>query len=227
MRYAPYEDRTDAGRALAAELKQESNIADALVLGLPRGGVPVAAEVAQVLDAPLDIVVVRKLGFPGHPETAMGAIASVGGTMELVQNMDVMAHLDRVEDGQTRYKETLAREKDELRRRDREYRAGRTPSEVRNRHVIVIDDGLATGASMRAAVAALSPLGPRRVTVAVPIASPRAVSQLLSLVDDVVCPWQPEDFRAVGEGYVSFDQTQDDEVRAHLTWANDPDAAGD
>lgn len=222
MRYAPYEDRTDAGRALAAELKQEPDTADALVLGLPRGGVPVAAEVAHALDAPLDIVVVRKLGFPGHPEVAMGAIASVGGTMELVQNMDVMAHLDRVEDGQARYEETLAQEKDELRRRDREYRAGRTPSEVHNRHVIVVDDGLATGASMRAAVTALMPLRPRRVTVAVPIASPTAANQLGALVDDVVCPWQPEDFRAVGEGYVSFDQTEDDEVRAHLARANDP-----
>jgi putative phosphoribosyl transferase len=207
MSVARYADRAEAGRVLAQELHQGRDATEALVLGLPRGGVPVAAEVARALNSALDIVVVRKLGFPGHPEIAMGALASVGGTVELVQNWDVMTHLDRLEDGQALYKETLAREKVELRRRDREYRAGRAPSDIHDRDVILVDDGLATGASMRAAVAALVPMKPKRMTVAVPVASPTVVNQLQQLVDGVVCPWQPIDFQAVGQVYETFDQT--------------------
>ncbi|WP_026533028.1 phosphoribosyltransferase [Arthrobacter sp. H41] len=211
-------DRRDAGRELAGCLegwKPESP----LVLGLPRGGVPVAAEISKALEAPLDVVVVRKLGFPGHPETAMAALASAAGTTKLVQNQDLMVELDRLKDGHRLFEETLSRETAELARRDKEYRSVSPPLMVRGHTVIVVDDGLATGATMRAAVAALHTLEPRRIIAAVPVGAPAAVAQLKGLVDEVVCPWQPENFRAVGSEYEQFGQTGDDEVRALLAGA--------
>jgi len=219
VRGPPYSDRRDAGQILATELGRRKTKPTTLVLGLPRGGVPVAAEVAKALKAPLDIVVVRKLGFPGHPELAMGALAAAGGTMKLVQNPDVIANLDRVEHGHDLYRDILTLEERELDRREREYRAGRTPMAIPGRDVIIVDDGLATGASMRAAVAVLVPLAPERITIAVPVGSTHAVQELDELVDEVICPWQPADFRAVGNAYRIFDQTEDAEVRSLLAEA--------
>lgn len=178
-----------------------------------------AAEISTALEAPLDVVVVRKLGFPGHPETAMAALASAAGTTKLVRNPDLMAELDRLKDGHRLFEETLARETAELARREKEYRGVSPPLMVRGSTVIVVDDGLATGATMRAAVATLHTLEPRRIVAAVPVGAPSAVAQLKDLVDDVVCPWQPQNFRAVGSEYEHFDQTGDDEVRALLAGA--------
>lgn len=221
-----YRDRREAGRVLAAELVRRKTTPAALVLGLPRGGVPVAAEVALALQAPLDILVVRKLGFPGHPEVAMGALAAAGGTMKLVQNPDAITALNNIEHGQKLYREIFAKEQAELDRREREYRAGKTPLAIPGRDVIVVDDGLATGASMRAAVAALLPLEPQRITVAVPVGSREAVRELEQLVDQVVCPWQPPKFRGVSDAYRNFDQTEDTEVRSLLAAGRGPATDG-
>ncbi|HLV21996.1 MAG TPA: phosphoribosyltransferase family protein [Polyangiaceae bacterium] len=207
---APFTDRRDAGRKLGRELQRRGETAEAVVLGLPRGGVPVAAEVAAVLGAGLDVFLVRKLGVPGQEELAFGAIAS-GGLRTL--NHDVVQALgipERVIDA------VAAREQRELERRESAYRDGRPPAAVDGETVIVVDDGLATGASMRVALAALRRLGPKRLIAAVPIAPADTCSALLEIADEVVCAETPQPFYGVGQWYADFSQVSDDEVRAAL-----------
>lgn len=218
----PFVDRADAGWRLAAMLSAYAHRPDVLALALPRGGVPVAYEVARALDAPLDVFVVRKLGVPGHEELAMGAIAS-GGVRVL--NRDVIESLkippeviDRV----------TARELQELARRERAYRGDRPPLEVAGRTVILVDDGVATGSTMRAAIAALRQRHPARLVVAVPVAAPSTCRELGEEVDDIVCALTPEPFYAVGLWYQNFSETTDDEIRDLLQRANTraaPDSA--
>jgi predicted phosphoribosyltransferase len=213
-----FADRRAAGRALGAHLARDPR-GDVVVLGLPRGGVILAAEVAGALDAPLDVVVVRKLGLPWQPELAMGAIAAVGGTVETVRVEAVLAaaHVaPHVFDGVRQ--EELA----ELRRRETTYRGDRPPLDLRARAVIVVDDGLATGATMRAAVVAVRRQAPERITVAVPIGSPTACAALAPDVDEVVCLRAPLSFRAVGQAYDDFTATSDEEVRAALAVGGSP-----
>jgi predicted phosphoribosyltransferase len=217
----PYRDRTEAGRQLAGKLARYAGRTDVLVLALPRGGVPVAFEVARALGAPLDVFLVRKLGVPGREELALGAIAT-GGIRLL--NDNVVHHLripaeviDRVE----------ATEREELERRAREYRGNRPPPAVRGKTVILIDDGLATGASMRAALAALRRRRPARVVVAIPIASPKTCEEFRDEADEVVCARTPEPFRAVGFWYEDFSQTTDAEVRDLLRRASQARSATD
>jgi predicted phosphoribosyltransferase len=211
MLVPPYfRDRADAGRRLAARLEAYANRPDLLVLALPRGGVPVAFEVAQALNAPLDVFLVRKLGLPEHEELAMGAIAS-GGV--IVRNREVIQQLgipNRVIDA------VAAEELQELARRERAYRADRPPPDVRGKTVILVDDGLATGASMRAAARALRALEPARIVVAVPTAAPETCAAFGAEVDEVVCAITPDPFVAVGLWYEDFSQTSDDEVRELL-----------
>jgi putative phosphoribosyl transferase len=207
-----FADRREAGRALAERLSTTER-GGVVVLGLPRGGVIVAAEVAAALAAPLDVLVVRKLGLPWQPELAMGAIAAVGETVETVRTEEVLrrAHVDE---------ETFAgvrqRELAELRRREQAYRGDRPALALRGRAVVLVDDGLATGSTMRAAVVAVRRNAPAALTVAVPIGSPRACAALEPDVDELVCLSAPGSFRAVGQGYVDFAPTGDDEVRTAL-----------
>jgi putative phosphoribosyl transferase len=203
----PFRDRTEAGRLLAEKLKAYANRPEVLVLALPRGGVPVAYEVARALGVPLDIFLVRKLGLPGQEELAMGAIAT-GGVRVL--NEEVVRYLripgeviDRV----------AAREQQELLRRERAYRDDRPEPDVSGRTVILIDDGLATGSTMRAAVAALKQQGPARIVVAVPTAAPQTCDEFRDEVDEIVCATTPEPFMGVGQWYEDFSQTTDEEVR--------------
>lgn len=201
-----FRDRTDAGRQLAAALSAYAGRADVRVLALPRGGVPVAYEVACTLDAPLDVFLVRKLGLPGHEELAMGAIAA-GGVMvlnqDLVHTLNVSAAaIDAVVQTEIR----------ELARRDRQYRDDRPAPDVAGCTVIVVDDGLATGSTMQAAVAALKQEHPRAIVVAVPVAAPETCAAFQREVDDVVCVLTPEPFHAVGVWYDNFSQTTDEEV---------------
>ena len=205
-----YGDRHQAGVELAAQLSRFKGRSDIVVLALPRGGVPVAYEVARALDAPLDVFLVRKLGLPGHRELAMGAIAS-GGVRVL--NRDIVA-MSRVSEATI---EAVARgEQVELARREREYRDGRTPVELLDRIVLLIDDGLATGATVKAAVQAVRAHAPSRVVVAVPVGSPDACRELLDVADEIVCARAPEHFAAVGQWYRDFSETTDGEVRALL-----------
>jgi predicted phosphoribosyltransferase len=207
---ALFKDRRDAGKQLAQELTAYAGRPDVIVLALPRGGVPVAYEVARALNAPLDIFIVRKLGLPGHEELAIGAIAS-GGVRVL--NEDIVRALNIPE----AVIESIARrELQELERRERTYRGNRPPPEVRGRTVILVDDGLATGASMRAAVAALRAQNPARIVVAVPTAAPETCEAFESEVDEIVCAMTPEPFYGVGRWYEDFSQTTDEEVRALL-----------
>ena len=212
-RSQPYADRPAAGAELAKHLTGYAGRDDVVVLGLPRGGVPVAAAVATALSAPLDVLIVRKLGLPGQQELAMGAIAGVGDRIEVVRNEDVLSHT-RV--SPAAFDEVRQRESAELRRRETAYRGGRPAAELHDRTVIVIDDGLATGSTMRAAVAALRRGNPARLVIAVPIGAPRTCAELAKLVDEVVCPWRPDRFWAVGQGYHDFRQTEDAEVRRLL-----------
>jgi predicted phosphoribosyltransferase len=205
-----YRDRYDAGRILAGQLTAYADRADVLVLALPRGGVPVAHEIAQALHAPLDVFLVRKLGLPGHEELAMGAIAS-GGVRVL--NEDVVRVLQVSDDV---IETVAAAEQQELERRERLYRGERPPLDVRGKIVILVDDGLATGASMRAAVAALRQMGPARIVVAVPVGSAETCAEMHDVADEVVCGYTPEAFRAVGLWYEDFSQTTDAEVRELL-----------
>ena len=209
-----YRDRSDAGRALAAKLEAYANQPDVLVLALPRGGVPVAFEVADALGAPLDVFLVRKLGVPGYEELAMGAIAS--GDIRVL-NEDVVGALEIPAEA---IEAATARERDELERRERAYRGDRPPVDVRGRTVILVDDGLATGSTMRAAAAALGAREPARLVVAVPVASADTCDDLRQEVDDVVCTQTPEPFFAVGLWYEDFSQTTDDEVRDLLAKAS-------
>ncbi|WP_460775722.1 phosphoribosyltransferase [Microbacterium sp. GXF7504] len=202
-----FTDRTAAGRALAEALEPYAG-RDLVVLALPRGGVPVAAEVASALDAPLDVLVVRKVGAPSRPELAMGAIAMVAGTIETYRDDDLVARLG----GGQAFDDVAARELAELRRRDARYRAGRDPSTIRGATVLLVDDGFATGATMRVAVAAARTLRPERVVVAAPVGSQEACEALRHVADEVVCLATPERFRAVGEWYDTFPQTTDGEV---------------
>ena len=210
-----FADRRDAGRALAEALRPHlgESAGPVLVLGLPRGGVVVAAEVAAALGAPLDVLVVRKLGLPWQPELAMGAIAAVGDVVETVRTEPVLAAA-RV--GQEAFDEVRAEELDELRRREVAYRGNRPAVPVRGRSVVLVDDGLATGSTMRAAVAAVRRQEPVRIVVAVPVGSPATCASLAAEVDDVVCISTPSNFRAVGQAYANFAPTSDDEVREAL-----------
>lgn len=205
-----FRDRRAAGAELAAQLVGYRKAPGLLVLALPRGGVPVAYEIAMALGAELDVLVVRKLGVPQQPELALGALASGGAT---VFNDDVIGAI-----GITRsHLDVIARaERIELQRRERAYRGDRGPLNVRGRTVIVVDDGLATGASMRAAVAALRSMQPAKVVVAVPVAPIETAEEFMHVADDFVCIETPRDFHSVGWWYRDFDQTQDDEVRALL-----------
>jgi putative phosphoribosyl transferase len=204
----PFTDRTAAGNALAARLAGHAG-QHPVILGLPRGGVVVAAEVARALHGTLDIVVVRKIGVPWQPELAMGAIAAVDEEVETVRDERVLDHLQVDEETFGRARE---REVTELRRREAAYRQGRPATPLVGRPVILVDDGLATGSTMRAAVEAARRQGPDRLTVAVPVASPTACEQFTTEVDDVVCLWAPTSFSAVGQGYQDFRATTDDEV---------------
>ncbi|WP_308910495.1 phosphoribosyltransferase [Pseudokordiimonas caeni] len=201
-----FRDRVDAGRQLAAALAPYAGFAGGLVLALPRGGVPVAAEVASELHLPLDVYLVRKLGVPGHEELAMGAIAA---DSTCVLNNDIVAAL-RLDWRQI--DPVVAREREELERRNRLYRAGRPQPDLGGRTVILIDDGLATGATMKAAIGAIRSLHPRKLVVAVPVGAPDICNEISALVDHLVCLYQPSPFQGVGRWYADFSQTTDSEV---------------
>ena len=206
-----FRNRIEAGRQLAERLAAYANRHDVAVLGLPRGGVPVAAEVARALRAPLDVFVVRKLGVPGHTELAMGAIAS-GGVRVLSEELIEELGIPRAA-----VEQVATRERLELERRDLLYRGERAFPRLRDRTVIVIDDGLATGATMEAAVAALRTHEPQRIVVAVPVGATDSCQRLGRIADEVVCVGTPEPFQAVGLWYEQFDQTTDEEVIHLLT----------
>lgn len=202
-----FRDRTEAGRLLGQRLATYANRPDILILALPRGGVPVAFEVAKALNAPLDVFVVRKLGVPGNEELAMGAVAT-GGIRVL--NEEVIRALDIPE---TVIQTVTEKEKQELERREFIYRGNRPPLDVHARTVILVDDGLATGSTMRAAVAALKQQQPARIIVAVPVAAPSTCEELRSEVDEIVCIITPEPLFAISLWYEDFSQTTDEEVR--------------
>lgn len=202
-----FQNRTEAGFKLAEKLMPYAGRSDIVVLALPRGGVPVAFPVAEALDAPLDLFIVRKLGVPGHEEMAMGALASGGVRVllpHIVRQMNVdRAQIDRV----------TAVEQRELERRESAYRGELPRPALRDKIVILVDDGLATGASMHAAVVALRRHEPAKIIVAVPVASPETCQEFRDEVDEVICMMTPQPFQAVGLWYTDFDQTTDDEVR--------------
>lgn len=208
-----FRDRVDAGHKLARRLSAYRGHPDLLVLALPRGGVPVGFEVARELGAPFDVFLVRKLGVPGHEELAMGAVAS-GGTRVLNRDVvDELAIPERIIDA------VAATEQAEVERRERAYRGDRPPPDVIGKTVILVDDGLATGSTMRAAAVALRRRAPARLVVAVPTAAAQICDELRHEVDDVVCAITPEPFYAVGIWYLDFSQTTDDEVRDLLARA--------
>ncbi|HEV8371261.1 MAG TPA: phosphoribosyltransferase [Pyrinomonadaceae bacterium] len=210
-----YRDRIEGGKHLAAELSHYANRDDVLVLALPRGGVPVAFEVAKALHAPLDIFLVRKLGVPGHEELAMGAIATSGVR---VLNDDVVEYLQipsSVIDS------VAAKELRELQRRELAYRGNRPEPDIQGKTVILVDDGLATGSTMRAAAAALRLQNPARIVVAVPVSAPQTCDEYLMGVDEIVCATTPEPFLGVGQWYLDFSQTTDKEVSELLEDARD------
>lgn len=208
-----FRDRTDAGRALARQLTAYAGRREVLVLALPRGGVPVAFEVAEALGAPLDIFLVRKLGVPGQEELAMGAIASGGVRVVNRQVVEYMKITDDVLD------EVAAREQRELERREELYRGAAPSPDAAGRVVILVDDGLATGSTVRAAALALRRQHPARLVVAAPVASRQACEELRGEVDEVVCAETPEPFDGVGRWYEDFSQTSDEEVRRLLEHA--------
>ena len=206
-----FSNRREAGRELAKLLPVIPPSDEVVVLALPRGGVPVAFEIAQALGATLDVFLVRKLGTPGHPELAMGAIASGGITVindEVVKALDIPPHLIDVVAG---------REQAELERRESAYRQGRPLPSLRNRTVILVDDGLATGSTMKAAVQAVKQQAPGRIIVAVPVGAPDTCRALRDMADEVICARMPTHFSAVGEWYRDFAQTTDDEVTSLLS----------
>ncbi|MDX1881739.1 phosphoribosyltransferase [Mycolicibacterium sp. 120270] len=205
-----FRDRRDAGRVLAQALAAYQGRDDLLVLGLARGGVPVGWEVASELRAPLDVFLVRKLGVPQWEELAMGAVASGGG---LVVNDDLMRNLGI---SQQALRDTIERETEELNRRERAYRGDRPAADPKAKVAIIVDDGIATGASMLAAVRAVRAAQPKSIVVAVPVGPMSACKQLSREADDVVCATMPESFEAVGQVYEDFHQVSDDEVRELL-----------
>jgi putative phosphoribosyl transferase len=208
-----FQNRRDAGRVLAQMIKSSCDYKDAIVLGLPRGGVPVAFEIAHELSLPLDILVVRKLGVPGQEELAMGAVAS-GGTIVINQTVvhELGISLETIE-------QVAKRERLEIERRERAYRDGRQAAQIDGRTAILVDDGLATGSTMTAAARSLRQRA-RKVSIAVPVAAISTCEQLRSEVDQVICATTPEPFFAVGSFYQDFAQTTDDEVRALLSQAH-------
>src|SRR6266576_3643129 len=214
-----YRNRSDAGKYLAARLVKYANRDDVLVLALPRGGVPVGFEVARKLHSPLDIFLVRKLGVPGHEELAMGAI-STGGVRVL--NEDTVDYL-RIP--ASVIEAVAANELRELERRELAYRGDRSEPDVRGKTVIIVDDGLATGSSMRAAAAALRQQSPARIVVAVPVSAPQTCDEYRMGVDEIVCATTPEPFYGVGRWYRDFSQTTDEEVRDLLEQARNGYAA--
>jgi predicted phosphoribosyltransferase len=218
MNGARFRDRSEAGRRLASALNHYAGRSDLLLLGLPRGGVPVAYEVATALRAPLDVMLVRKLGVPGHEEFAMGAIAS-GGIRVITR--DVVAALG-ISDATLEI--IISEEEQELRRREQAYRGDRPPPSVQGKTVILVDDGLATGSTMRAAVAALRARHPARLVVAVPVAAPETCEAMRREVDEVVCAHVPEPFMAVGQWYQDFSQTTDNEVHELLRRGREADS---
>ena len=210
----PFFNRTEAGQFLAENLSAYANRDDVLVLALPRGGVPVAAEVAKRLNAPLDIFVVRKLGLPGHPELAMGAIASGGVRVFNGEVMNAFRIPDEVVNA------VSAEELTELQRRERAYRDNRHTPEVEGKTIILVDDGIATGSTMLAAVAGLRQLDAARIVVAAPVIAGSTYYQIRRAADDVAAVIVPENFCAVGQWYEDFSQTTDDEVRDLLARAS-------
>ena len=215
-----FSDRPEAGRKLAQKLRHYAGQPDVIVLALPRGGIPVGYEVAHALDAPLDVFVVRKLGVPGREELAMGAIAS-GGVRLL--NADVVEAL-RIP--ARAIEAASAREQEELQRRERAYRDGRPAPNVHGRTVILVDDGIATGSTMRAAITALRKQQTARIVAAVPVAPRHVCEEFREVADEVVCLLTPEYFVAVGQWYEDFSQTTDDEVRDLLARAEREHAGG-
>ncbi|MFS0517238.1 phosphoribosyltransferase [Nostoc sp. UIC 10607] len=213
-------NRTEAGKLLAAQLTEYANRPDVLVLGLPRGGVPVAFEVAKALNAPLDVCLVRKLGVPGHKELAMGALA-MGGVRVINENV-----VDWLRISKETIDEVAAIEMRELDRRDRTYRGNHPPPKLKNHTILLVDDGIATGATIRAAIATLKKQHPRELVVAVPVAAASTCEELQAEVDKVVCVIMPEDLYAIGIWYEDFEQISDAEVsellaRQKLLIAND------
>jgi len=209
-----FRDRREAGRLLAPLLREYAGREGVVVLALPRGGVPVAYEIACALRAPLDVFTVRKLGVPGHEELAMGAIATGGARVldrELIALLRIPSEV---------VEEIAAIEQRELERRERLYRDDRPFPELSGKAVILVDDGLATGASMRAAIDALRPLGPARIVAAIPVAPVESFAAVRAAADDAVCYEIPTRFGGVGAWYVDFGQTTDDEVRALLAEAS-------
>lgn len=211
-----FQDRADAGRQLAEQLLDYAGRDDVIVLALPRGGVPVGFEVAQRLNVPLDVFVVRKLGVPGHEELAMGAIAS--GDVRVL-NEDV---LYVIPNAQAIVEIVTATEREELKRRERNYRDDRPPPDVKGKTVILVDDGLATGATMRAAAAALRQRGAAKTIIAVPVGAPSTCEEIRNAADDVICLTSPGSFIGVGQYYEDFSQTTDEEVRDLLVQAQKP-----
>ena len=201
-----FANRIEAGRKLAEKLKAYTGKPDVIVLGVPRGGVPVAFEVATALKAPLDILVLRKLGVPWQEELAFGAIAQ-GDVRVLDRRIMEMLGLTPSE-----VEKVAAKEKVELERREKAYRGDRPPLDVRGRTVVLVDDGIATGSSMRAAIAALRQMGPARIVLAVPVAPPSTCERLRAEVDDLVCVDMPESFYAIGQFYLNFSPGEDREV---------------
>jgi putative phosphoribosyl transferase len=208
-----FRDREHAGRVLGERLRRYAGRENLLVLGLPRGGVPVAFEVARALDAPLDVFVVRKLGVPGHEELAMGALAS-GGVRVLSNDL-----IERLGIDDQAIARAVAAESAELERREHAYRGERGPVETAGKTVILVDDGLATGATMRAAANAVRAQGPERLVVAVPVAAAQTCEELRDEVDEIECAFTPDPFAAVGLWYDDFAPTGDEEVRRLLARA--------
>ena len=208
-----FANRSEAGRLLAEKLEKYAGRDDVIVLGLPRGGVPVAYEVAKLLGAPLDVFIVRKLGVPGFEELAAGAIAT--GNVRVL-NEDVIRAIPNAD---TAIEAVTTREAAELKRREQTYREGRPPPELHNRVVILVDDGLATGATMRAAVKALQQSGAAKIVVAVPVGPPDTCREVKQEADEMICLSTPEFFQAVGQYYEDFSQTSDDDVRQLLSQA--------
>jgi len=209
-----FRDRQDAGIILARYLNNYANQSNVIVLALPRGGVPVGYEIALALSVPLDIFIVRKLGIPGHEEVAMGAIAS-GDTVIFNETLINSLHLN-----QSSIDSILQSEQQELMRRERLYRGNRAFPALSGKTVILVDDGMATGASMQAAVAALRKHEPASIIIAIPVAAPQTCEEIAKLVDRIVCPMKPINFYAVGLWYESFSQVSDDEVIALLEKSN-------